>query len=154
MSAGLTGFFLQLPFEGRVVFLIDKDIYNNRFLNPLFKLGGLIPLSPRASKDSFFETFMKLKDGKIVAIFPEGEIARSSSVSKFYRGYEVIQRSGAVIVPFYIDGIFGSVFARHKGDAKRCFLKKREITLTFGEPISGYISADELRDRVINLKRI
>lgn len=147
-------FFLQLPFEGRVVFLIDKDIYNNRFLNPLFKLGGLIPLSPRASKDSFFETFMKLKDGKIVAIFPEGEIARSSSVSKFYRGYEVIQRSGAVIVPFYIDGIFGSVFARHKGDAKRCFLKKREITLTFGEPISGYISADELRDRVINLKRI
>jgi acyl-[acyl-carrier-protein]-phospholipid O-acyltransferase/long-chain-fatty-acid--[acyl-carrier-protein] ligase len=97
---------------------------------------------------------MKLKDGKIAAIFPEGEISSGSSVSKFYRGYEFIQRSGAVIVPFYIDGIFGSVFARHKGDAKGCFLKKREITLIFGEPIYGHISADELRDRVINLKRI
>ncbi|MGE0738205.1 MFS transporter [Sulfurimonas sp.] len=147
-------FVLQLPLEGRVVFLIDKDIYSNRFLNPLFKLGGLIPISPRASKDSFFETSMKLKDGKIVAIFPEGEISRGSSVSRFYRGYEFIDRSGAVIVPFYIDGIFGSVFARHKGDAKRCFLKKREITLTFGEPIMEHISADKLRDRVINLKRI
>ncbi len=150
----LDWFILQLPLEERVVFLIDKDIYNNRFLKPIFKLGDLIPISQKASKDSFFETSMKLKNGKIIAIFPEGEIARSSSVSKFYRGYEFIERGGAVIVPFYIDGIFGSVFARHKGDAKRCFLKKREITLIFGEPIYGHISADELRDRVINLKRI
>lgn len=147
-------FILQLPLERRISFLIDKDIYSNRFLKPLFKLGDLVPISQKASKDSFFETSMKLKDGKIIAIFPEGEIARSSSVSKFYRGYEFIERGGAVIVPFHIDGIFGSVFARHKGDAKRCFLKKREITLTFGEPISGHISADELREIVINLKRI
>ncbi|MDK9693068.1 MAG: MFS transporter [Sulfurimonas sp.] len=150
----LDWFILQLPLEERVVFLIDKDIYNNKFLKPIFKLGELIPISQKASKDSFFETSMKLKNGKIIAIFPEGEIARSSSVSKFYRGYEFIERGGAVIVPFHIDGIFGSVFARHKGDAKRCFLKKREITLTFGEPISRHISADELREIVINLKRI
>ncbi|MDD5373028.1 MAG: MFS transporter [Sulfurimonas sp.] len=145
-------FILQLPLERRVVFLIDKDIYNNKFLKPIFKLGDLIPISQKASKDSFIETSMKLKNGKIVAIFPEGEIARSSGVSKFYRGYEFIERSGVAIVPFHIDGIFGSVFARHKGDAKRCFLKKREITLTFGEPISGHISADELREIVVNLK--
>jgi acyl-[acyl-carrier-protein]-phospholipid O-acyltransferase/long-chain-fatty-acid--[acyl-carrier-protein] ligase len=95
---------------------------------------------------------MKLKNGKIVAIFPEGEISRSSDVSKFYRGYEFIDRSGSVIVPFYIDGVFGSLFARHKSDAKRCFLKKREITLYFGEPITEAITPEELREMVVNLK--
>ncbi|MFA5453693.1 MAG: MFS transporter [Sulfurimonas sp.] len=145
-------FIVQLPLERRINFMIDKDIYNWRFLNRVFKLAELIPISKKASKDSFFETSMKLKNGKIVAIFPEGEISRNSDVAKFYRGYEFIDRAGAVIVPFYIDGIFGSLFARHKGDARRCFLKKREITLYFGEPISEEIRADELRDRVIKLK--
>lgn len=145
-------FIVQLPLERRISFMIEKDIYNWKFANRVFRLGELIPISKKASKDSFIETSMKLKNGKIVAIFPEGEISRNSDVAKFYRGYEFIDRDGAVIVPFYIDGIFGSLFARHKGDARRCFLKKREITLYFGEPISEEIRADELRDRVIKLK--
>ena len=147
-------FIVQLPLEKRVVFLIDKDIYNNKFLKPIFKLGDLIPISQKASKDSFIETSMKLKNGKIVAIFPEGEISRSSDIAKFYRGYKFIDRSSATIVPFYIDGVFGSLFARHKGEYKRNFFRKREITLYFGEPISHDIKADELREIVINLKRI
>lgn len=147
-------FIVQLPLERRVVFLIDKEIYNNKFLKYIFKFSDLIPISQKASKNSFIETSMKLKNGKIVAIFPEGEISRSSDVSKFYRGYEFIDRSGSVIVPFYIDGVFGSLFARHKGDAKRCFLKKREITLYFGEPITEAITPEELREKVINLKRM
>ncbi len=147
-------FIVQLPLERRVVFLIDKDIYNNKFLKPIFKLGDLIPISQKASKDSFIETSMKLKNGKIVAIFPEGEISRSSDIAKFYRGYKFIDRSGAAIVPFYIDGVFGSLFARHKGEYKKNFFRKREITLYFGEPISHDIKADELREIVINLKRI
>ena len=145
-------FILQLPIERRISFMIEKDIYNWKFVNRVFKLAELIPVSKKASKDSFFETSMKLKDGKIVAIFPEGEISRNSDIAKFYRGYEFIDRGDAAIVPFHIEGVFGSLFARHKGDAKRCFLKKREITLTFGEPISEEIRADELRDRVIKLK--
>jgi acyl-[acyl-carrier-protein]-phospholipid O-acyltransferase/long-chain-fatty-acid--[acyl-carrier-protein] ligase len=147
-------FIIQLPLERRVVFLIDKEIYNNKFLKHIFKFSDLIPISQKASKNSFIETSMKLKNGKIVAIFPEGEISRSSDVSKFYRGYEFIDRGKSVIIPFYIDGVFGSLFARHKGDARRCFLKKREITLYFGEPITENITPEELREKVINLKRI
>lgn len=145
-------FILQLPIERRVSFMIDRDIYNWKFANRAFKLAELIPVSQKASKDSFVETSMKLKNGNIIAIFPEGAISRNSVISKFYRGYELIDKNGAVIVPFHIDGVFGSLFARHKGDVRRCFLKKREITLTFGEPISQEIKADELRDRVVKLK--
>lgn len=144
-------FIVQLPFERRVVFLIDKDIYNNKFLKPIFKLADLIPVSQKASKDSIVETSMKLKNGKIVAIFPEGEISRSSDIARFYRGYELIDRGNAAIVPFYIEGVFGSIFARYKGN--RNFFRKREITIYFGEPISYDIKAHELREIVINLKR-
>jgi acyl-[acyl-carrier-protein]-phospholipid O-acyltransferase/long-chain-fatty-acid--[acyl-carrier-protein] ligase len=131
--------------------LIDKDIYNNKFLKPIFKLADLIPVSQKASKDSIVETSMKLKNGKIVAIFPEGEISRSSDIARFYRGYELIDRGNAAIVPFYIEGVFGSIFARYKGN--RNFFRKREITIYFGEPISYDIKAHELREIVINLKR-
>ncbi|MFA5461963.1 MAG: MFS transporter [Sulfurimonas sp.] len=145
-------FILQLPLEKRINYIIDKDIYKHKFLNWGFKLAQLIPVSQRASKDSFVETSIKLKNGKIIAIFPEGKISRNSDVSKFYQGYKFIDRGSSVIVPFYIDGVFGSIFAKYKGDARRCFLKKREITLYFGEPIIGEITSEELREKVINLK--
>ncbi|MCK9455571.1 MFS transporter [Sulfurimonas sp.] len=147
-------FVVQLPIERRINFMIDKDIYNWRLFNWAFKIAQLIPVSKKASKDSFIETSKRLKNGRIIAIFPEGEISRSSDVAKFYRGYEYIDRGQAVIVPFYIDGIFGSLFARHKDGTKRCFLKKRQIRVCFGEPIAQEIKAQELRDRVMKLKRI
>ncbi len=145
-------FILQLPIERRINYMIDKDIYNWRVFNWIFKKAELIPISKKASKDSFYEASKRLKNGKIIAIFPEGEISRSSDVAKFYRGYEFIDRDGAVIVPFFIDGVFGSIFSRHKGEAKRSFLKKREIVVCFGEPIAENIKANELRDRVIKCK--
>ncbi|MGE4418961.1 MAG: 1-acyl-sn-glycerol-3-phosphate acyltransferase [Sulfurimonas sp.] len=147
-------FILQLPINRRINYIIDKDIYNWKLFNWVFRMAELIPVSKKASKGSFIETSKRLKNGKIVAIFPEGEISRSANISKFYRGYEYIDRGDAVIVPFHIDGVFGSLFARHKGDVRRCFLKKREITVYFGEAISQEIKADELRQRVIKLKRM
>lgn len=147
-------FVLQLPIKTRINYMIDKDIYNWKIFNFFFKKAGLIPISKKASKDSFVQASKRLKDGKIIAIFPEGEISKSSDVSKFYRGYQFIDIDGAVIVPFFIDGIFGSLFSRHKGQTKRCFLKKREISVYFGEPISEHIQAGKLREKVIDLKRM
>lgn len=146
-------FILQLPFKRRINYLIDKEIYNRRLFNWVLRFAELIPISKKASKDSFAVASMRLKDGKIVAIFPEGEIARNGDVAKFYRGYEYIDTDGAFIVPFYIEGVFGSLFARYKGDAKRCFLKKREVRVFFGKPVAEHIKAHELREIVLNLKR-
>lgn len=146
-------FILQLPFERRINYLIDKDIYNWKVFNWAFRAAELIPVSKKAAKDSFAVASKRLKDGRIVAIFPEGEIARSGDIAKFYRGYEYIDTKDALIVPFHIEGVFGSVFSRHKGDAKRCFLKKRDVMVVFGEPIGEHIKAHELREIVINLKR-
>ncbi|MDD5157143.1 MFS transporter [Sulfurimonas sp.] len=146
-------FAMQLPIERRINFMIDRDIYHWRLFNWLLRAGEAIPISTKAAKDSFEEASKRLKSGKVVAIFPEGGIADSLDVGKFQRGYEFIELGDAVIVPFYIDGVFGSLFSRYKGESRRNFFTKREIIVYFGEQISTKIAADELREVVIKLKR-
>jgi len=148
----LDWFIVQLPIERRINFLIDKDVYNYKIVKPFMKKGELIPVSPKASKDSFAEASRRLRSKKIVAIFPEGEISYDDKLSKFHRGFEYIDTSDAIVVPFFIDGMFGSVLSRYKGNTKKNIFKKRVINIYFGEPISGDIKADELKNIVSKLK--
>jgi acyl-[acyl-carrier-protein]-phospholipid O-acyltransferase/long-chain-fatty-acid--[acyl-carrier-protein] ligase len=133
--------------------MIEKDIYNNKFLKPFMKKGELIPVSSKASKDAFKEASKRLKDSKIVGIFPEGEISHDENLSKFRRGFEYIELNGAVIVPYYIDGIFGSIFSRYKGKDKKSFFKKRVIKVYFSTPINKMIKAQELEEIIEKLGR-
>ena len=145
---------LQIPLQRRINFLMDKDIYNWEFLHPIFKLGEAIPVSPRAFKDAFKEAHKRLQDGKIVALFPEGEIARKPELGEFNRGYELIPTDyKGVVIPFYIDGVFGSHFTRYKPKNEKMFFRRREINVYFGAPVSKDIKADELKEIVLNLKK-
>jgi len=145
-------FVLQLPIKRRINFMIDKDIYNYKILKPIMKKGELIPISPKAAKDAFSEASNRLKDGKIVGIFPEGEISSNENISKFNRGFEYIDLEKAVIVPFYIDGVFGSIFSRYKGRDKKRFFRKRIIRISFGLAINKNIKASQLQDIIEQLK--
>ncbi len=144
---------LQLPMKRRINFMMDKDIYNWPVFNAMFKKGETIPLSPRASKDAFKEAHKRLTDGKIVAIYPEGGISKDGELGRFYRGYEMIpQNYDGVIIPFYIDGAFGSMFSKYKPNKKKSFFKRREIKVHFDKPVSKNIKADELKDIIQNIK--
>jgi len=149
----LDWFLVQLPIQRRINFMIDKDVYNYKILGPFMKKGELIPISPRASKDAFAEASSRLKAGKIVGIFPEGEISSTEEMAKFHRGFEYIELGDAVIIPYFIDGIFGSIFARYKGKNQKSFLKKRVITVRFAKAIKNTITAQELQKVVENLKK-
>ncbi len=148
----LDWFIIQLPIERRINYMIDKDVYNYKIVKPFMKKGELIPISPRASKDAFAEASRRLKDGKIVGIFPEGEISNDDQLSKFHRGFEYIELGDAVIVPYFIDGIFGSIFARYKGNDKKSIFKKRVIKVYFGEAIQKPIKAEELQNIIKKMK--
>ena len=144
---------LQLPMKRQINFLMDKDIYYWPFLNRMFVKGETIPLSPKASKDAFKEAHKRLDSGKMVAIYPEGGISKDGELGKFYRGYEMIpQNYDGVIVPFYIDGIFGSMFSTHKPHNKKSFFKRRDIKVYFEKPVSKNIKADELKEIIQKLK--
>lgn len=144
---------LQLPMKRQINFLMDKDIYHWPVFNIFFKKGEAIPVSPKASKDAFKEAHNRLLNGKMVALYPEGEITTDGELGKFYRGYELIpQNYDGVIIPFYIDGLFGSMFSKHKPSNKKSFFKRRKIKVYFDKPIPKNTNADELKDIIQKLK--
>lgn len=113
---------LQLPMSKQINYMMDKDIYNWKYFNYMFRMGEAIPVSPKASKDSFKEAHVRLKGSRVVCIFPEGSITGDGKLSKFLKGYELIPKDyNGVIVPFFIDGMFGSLFARYKYNNKKSF---------------------------------
>ncbi|MBU0720105.1 MFS transporter [bacterium] len=144
---------LQLPIYKRINYMMDREIYNWKIFNAGVKKGEVIPVSSKAAKDAFREASNRLKHGKNVALFPEGEISEDGEIGEFHRGFELIpQNYDGVVVPYYIDGVFGSVFSRFKPKNKKRFFKRREITVYFAEPVSKDIKAQELRKIIINLK--
>ncbi len=144
---------VQLPLSRRINFLMDKDIYHWKFFHAFFKKGESIPVSPRASKDAFKEAHKRLTNGKVVGLFPEGGISTDGELGKFYKGYELIPTDyEGVIVPYFIDGVFGSSFSKYKPKKKKSFFKRREITVYFSEPIPNDTKADELKNIIQELK--
>lgn len=136
---------LQFPLSKHINYMMEKDIYSWPVFHAIFKKGEAIPVSPKASKDAFVEARKRLQNGKIVGIFAEGAITKDGSLNKFHRGYELIgSEYDGVIIPIFIDGIFGSVFSRVKSKVLKPFYKRRQIRVYFGEPISKTTTAKEL----------
>ena len=145
---------LQLPLSRKINYMMDKDIYNWPVAHFFFKKGETIPLSPRAFKDAFKEAHARLKKGRIVGIFPEGAISKDGQLGEFHRGYELIAKDyDGVIVPVYIgSGVFKTLFARHRKKGSS-LLKRTEIDVYFGEPVSKEIKAKEIQEIIENMRR-
>lgn len=144
---------LQFAIKRRINFLMNKEIYHWKLLHPFFKKGEAIPVSPRGFKEAFKEAYDRLKSGKIVSLFPEGQISSDGKLGEFHKGYELIPTDyDGDIVPFFIDGVFGSVFSEYKQKKDKMFFKKRDITVYFAKAVSKDTKADELKEIVQKMK--
>jgi len=144
---------LQLPLQRHINYMMEKEIYHWRGFHAFFVKGEAIPISNRASKDAFKEAHNRLLKGRIVGIFPEGEISADGQLSKFRRGYELIQNDyDGVIIPVFIKGLFGSSFSRYKPKYGKFFLKRREVHVYYGKSISKDTKADELKEIIQKMK--
>ncbi len=143
---------IQIPIKRRLNFMVDKDIYNWKIFHKALKKGEAIPVSPKASKDAFVEASLRLKNGKIVALFPEGQLSPDGKTGKFYKGYELISSDyNGKIVPFFIHGMNGSMFSKTR-DFK--LFKRREVIVHFSPPVCRDTKAQELREIIIDLRDI
>ncbi len=144
---------LQIPMKRPINYMMEKEIYHWKGFHYIFKTGEAIPVSAKASKDAFKEAHRRLKSGRIVGIYPEGVISTDGKLAKFHRGYELISKDyDGVIVPFFIDGLFGSYFSKYKPKIKKSFFRRREITVYYGEPIAKNTSAEELKQIIQEMK--
>jgi hypothetical protein len=57
-----------------------------------------------------------------------------------------------VVVCVFIEGMFGSVFSKHKGRGARNYLKRREVNIYFSTPFSLDLQHHEAREIVISMK--
>jgi acyl-[acyl-carrier-protein]-phospholipid O-acyltransferase / long-chain-fatty-acid--[acyl-carrier-protein] ligase len=129
---------LQMACPRRIRFIMDADIYKQPLLNPIFRLLGVIPISPRKAKDAVRTAVEHIERGEIVCIFPEGELTRSGSLLRLRRGFELIARgAGAPVVPVWFDQLWGSIFSFYGGKFFKKIPRKipYPVTVAFGEPL-------------------
>ncbi|QQZ28100.1 AMP-binding protein [Thiothrix subterranea] len=145
---------VQMANPRQLHFVIEKGYYERWYLKGFLNWFGVIPISSGASADSLEKVTEMLKAGEVVCLFPEGTISRTGQLSEFKRGYEkAVKGTGAVIVPFYLHGLWGSRFSRSSG-----FLRenrqsgfKRDIVVSFGKALPETIPAHELKQKVFDL---
>jgi acyl-[acyl-carrier-protein]-phospholipid O-acyltransferase/long-chain-fatty-acid--[acyl-carrier-protein] ligase len=131
---------LMLASPRPIRFIIDEGVYRNRFLHPVLRAVGCIPITSRKAKDAMRDAAAKIRAGEIVCLFPEGELSRSGSLLRLRRGYEIIARQAeAPVVPVWLDRLWGSIFSFQGG---RFFTKwpravPYRVTVAFGKPLAA-----------------
>ncbi len=141
---------VQIGISRRIGYMMERSIYDKPFIRPIMQLGRVIPVSANASKDAFRSAQKRLKNNEIIGIFPEGSISSSGEIGKFYSGFEIVARGmDGVIVPFYIDGMDGSLFSR---TSKKRMWFRRRINIIYGAPLPMDSDSKTVYDAITHLK--
>ena len=146
---------VQIACPRPVRFVMLRSIYEQWYLKPIFKFFGVIPISSGNSKESLETINQLLMAGEVVCLFPEGAISRTGSLGLFRTGYErVVDGVDGVIVPFYLHGLWGSRLSRARSEKLRKNTARglrREVVITFGNPLPMDTKAEQLKQKVFEL---
>jgi 1-acyl-sn-glycerol-3-phosphate acyltransferase len=149
-------------------FLMDHRIFKVPLLGWLFKLAKAIPIAPQKEDAQAYEAAFEaavavLRDGELLAIFPEGGITRDGQLQPFKGGVLKILEMAAgeglqpAVIPMGLSNLWGSYFSRvevRNGEAvamvrpfRRGVLSR--VGLRVGEPLpASTVSLESLQSRV------
>ena len=123
----------------------NKDHFEKWYLRAILKRLGIIRIDNRHPEDAMERIHQQLLGGHAVAIFPTGEVSRSPHVEPFSIDYsKAIEGTDAQVVPFYIQGLWGSNFS-YSGSNMYGASAERAVTVAFGEAIPSTTPANEVR---------
>ena len=92
-----------------------------------------------------------LNKGDVIGLFPEGTLTRTGQLQAFKPGLrKFVQKTDSVIVPVWMDGMWGSIFSFSGG---KFFFKwptkfRRTLTLHIGEPLPRTTPLEHIRSKV------
>jgi 1-acyl-sn-glycerol-3-phosphate acyltransferase len=106
-----------------VCFMMDHRIFKTPVLGFLFRMVKAIPIAPRdedpaAYQAAFERAAAVLREGDLLAIFPEGGITRDGTLQPFKGGVmKIITRAAEegvhpVVIPMALTNLWGSFFSR------------------------------------------
>ena len=109
----------------------------------------LININRRDPGPAMEEIHNALRKGEVVVIFPEGEVSKAPFVSKFSLDYsKAIEGTGAQIVPFYIQGLWGSRYSHASESVNRPQSFNRVISVGFSKPLPADASEKTIREAI------
>ena len=150
-----------------IYFVMDHRIFRVPVLGALFRLAKAIPIAPykedAATYEAAFERAAQvLREGDLLAIFPEGGITRDGQLQPFKGGIvKILDRARAdgldvPVVPMALTNLWGSYFSRIEqgGAMVRPFRRGlfNRVGLNVGTPVAAAEAQPELlRERVARL---
>jgi 1-acyl-sn-glycerol-3-phosphate acyltransferase len=109
----------------RVDFMGKEALFKNPLLGGVFRILGGFPIRRgEADRRSLEEALRRLKDGRIVAVYPEGTRSRDGELQAGKPGIGMLALlSQAPVVPVYIQGTWK-------------WWRFRPVVVTFGRPVA------------------
>ena len=106
-----------------ITFVMDHRIFAVPVLGWLFRLARAIPIAPQKDDPAVYEAAFEraarvLREGDLLAIFPEGGISRDGRLQPFKGGImKILERARAdgvqpQVVPMALTNLWGSFFSR------------------------------------------
>ncbi len=143
-------------------FVMDHRIFRIPVLGWMFKLAKAIPIAsqkedPATYARAFAQASAVLRDGELLAIFPEGGITRDGTLQTFKGGVmKILEADPVPVIPMALKNLWGSFFSRvEQGKAmvrpfRRGLFSRVEVVV--GEPIPpAQVSPQGLQQRVAEL---
>jgi 1-acyl-sn-glycerol-3-phosphate acyltransferase len=152
-------------------FLMDHRIFKVPVLGWLFKLAKAIPIAPQKEDPAAYEAAFDaaaevLREGDLLAIFPEGGITRDGTLQPFKGGImKILERAqgdgvSTPVIPMALTNLWGSYFSRveeRQGERvamvrpfRRGFFNR--VGLNVGQLVApSAVTPEGLRERVAGL---
>lgn len=123
----------------------NKDHFEKWYLRSMLKRLGMIRIDNRHPEEAMERIREQLLAGHAVVIFPTGEVSKSPHVEPFSIDYsKAVEGTDAPVVPFYIQGLWGSNFS-YSGSDMYGASAERAVTVAFGDAIPNTTPANEVR---------
>lgn len=113
-------------------YMARKTLFDNPLFGRLIRSVNTFPVEANASDLTTIRTLIdRLKNNRVIVIFPEGARSEDGQLQPFKSGFELIaRRSGATTLPVAIEGSFA---AWPRGGK---ISLRQKIRIKFGRPIS------------------
>jgi 1-acyl-sn-glycerol-3-phosphate acyltransferase len=142
-------------FPHQITFLMTEDYYDLPIAGLYFRASGTQPVREggRPSVAAMRAAYGALEQGKIICLFPEGEISPDGLIGEGRRGVaHIARKTGVPVLPI---GIRGAVDIYSKKQPK--FKLRGRVSLHIGEPMkmsgSGRDAEDAFTQKLMNRLR-
>jgi 1-acyl-sn-glycerol-3-phosphate acyltransferase len=145
-----------------IYFVMDHRIFQVPVLGWLFRLAKAIPIASQKEDPAVYEAAFEaaarvLREGDLLAIFPEGGITRDGQLQEFKGGImKILERQPVPVIPMALTNLWGSYFSRIEqgGAMVRPFRRGMfsRVGLNVGAPVAPQqVQPELLRTRVQGL---